>query len=176
MNRLSEYALAIEVRPAGKLPMKLRSELELWFDKQFARTGILWARPGWYILARHGTRIVGRIGIFRRTITVGKREIRVGGLGGVITRERWCRRGVAAHMLVTAERVMRDVLRCEYGLLLCAQDVVPVYEGAGWKLVDGPTSFMQGSSKLTYRNLTMVLQLGKSRWPAGPINFRGLPW
>jgi len=176
MNKLADYNLAIEVRAARELPIKLRRELELWFDEQFSRTGIRWAKPGWYILARHGTRIVGRVGIFRRTIAVGKRKIRVGGLGGVITRERWRRRGVTAHMLVTAHRVMRDILRCEHGLLLCARDVAPVYEGAGWKLVDGPTSYMQGSSKMTYRNLTMVLRLARHRWPAGPIDFRGLPW
>lgn len=71
---------------------------------------------------------------------------------------------------------MRDEMRVEFAILLCRQEVAPVYARLGWTRVDGPTVFMQPSGLTTYPRDTMVLRFTERQWLAGTIDMRGLPW
>ena len=114
--------------------------------------------------------------MIRREIFVDGSPLAVAGVGSVMVRTEWRNRRVASLMLERAARHMRDALRVDFGLLVCREEVAPVYERAGWRVVPGPTSFEQASGRATYQRLTMVLQLGTVAWPEGEIDLRGLPW
>jgi hypothetical protein len=72
--------------------------------------------------------------------------------------------------------LIKDELGAEFALLLCRQEVTPVYARLGWKIVDGPTTFWQPGGRLTYSELTMIFECGQQSWPTGPIDLGGLPW
>jgi GNAT superfamily N-acetyltransferase len=120
--------------------------------------------------------LIGCLGILRRTVAVGERDIRVGGIAGVITHSEWRRRGVTSALLKEAVGFIGHHLGCEFGLLLCRKEIVSVYAQGGWRRVDGPTRFSQPSGKQTYPGATMIYQCTGRPWPPGPIDLCGLPW
>jgi len=101
--------------------------------------------------------------------------MRVGGIGGVITKPEWRFRGIAHNLLTYAAAFMRDELGVEFALLLCRREVAPVYANLRWFRVDGPTLFMQPSGITTYPRETMILSFTEQGWPTGTIDMRGLP-
>jgi aminoglycoside 2'-N-acetyltransferase I len=168
--------IEVEVRPWYSLPAAERRELGAWFREQFSETSYVWAHLPVRVLARADRRIVGHLGMLRREISVGGAPLVVAGVGSVMVRPEWRKRGVASAMLHRAARHMREALRVDFGLLVCRDEVAPVYERAGWRVVPGPTAFEQPAGRAGYGRLTMVLQLGAASWPEGEIDLRGLPW
>ena len=166
----------VEVRAWNALPVAERRGLGAWFREQFGETSYVWSHLPVRVLARVDRQIIGHLGMVRREITAGGTAVRVAGVGSVMVRPAWRQRGVASLLLERATAHMRDVLRVDFGLLVCRDEVAPVYEKAGWRTVAGPTAFEQPSGRATYRRLTMVLPLGGAGWPEGEIDLRGLPW
>ncbi len=167
---------AIDIHSAGVLSAERRDEIEQWFHMQFAHTSFQWSAPAWHVLGCVGDRLVGYLRMFERVISAGGHAVRVGGIGGVMTRPECRRRGIASALLRRAAQFIGDELGAEFGLLLCREEVAPVYAKLGWQIVAGPTTFEQPSGKATYPRLTMVLPFTEKEWPAGPIDMCGLPW
>jgi hypothetical protein len=117
-----------------------------------------------------------RLGIFNRIVEVAGARIRVGGIGGVITKPEWRVRGVARNLLTRAAGFMHDEPGVEFAMLLCRREVAPVYAKLGWIHVDGPTVFIQPSGMAPYPRDTMVLRFTERQWPLGTIDMRGLHW
>ena len=166
----------IRIFHVGQEEPQLRKSLPEWFHREFGKTGFIWAAPDYYAILEVGGELVGRLGIFNREIEIAGARIRVGGIGGVITKPEWRLRGVAGELLTRAADFMRSNLGVDFALLLCRREVAPVYAKLGWKRVDGPTIFMQPSGMTAYPRDTMVLRFGTREWPAGTIDLHGLPW
>ena len=164
-----------ECLAARSCPQPLLQQLETWFDDEFGFTGRTYSSPEWYVLVSCEGELVGRIGVVERTISVGGRDVRVGGIGGVTTRPEWRRQGVARELLIETERLVRR-LQVDFGFLLCREGVRPVYEKAGWNVVDAQTRFEQPDGPETYPALTMVFSPGDQDWPGGDVDLLGLPW
>ena len=120
--------------------------------------------------------MVGRLGIIERKVTVCEHSLNTAGISGVVTRPEFWNNGIASHMLKNAVDYSTRALGINFGLLLCRDEVAPVYEKLGWKVVDGPTTFSQPNGKMIYPRLTMVLECGTEQWPTGAIDLCGLPW
>jgi aminoglycoside 2'-N-acetyltransferase I len=166
----------IRIFIVGQAEPELRKRLPEWFHREFGKTGFIWAAPDFYAISETDGELVGRLGIFSREIDVAGTRMRVGGIGGVITKPEWRLRGVARGLLTRAAEFMCNDLGVEFALLLCRREVAPVYAKLGWKRVDGPTVFMQPSGMTAYPRDTMVLRFGKREWPIGTIDLHGLPW
>lgn len=166
----------IRIFPVGETEPELRKTLPDWFQREFGQTGFTWAAPAYYAIAEVEGELIGRLGIFDRKVDVAGSSIRVGGIGGVITKPEWRRHGVARDLLTQSAAFMRDELSVEFPVLLCRREVAPVYAKLGWIRVDGPTVFMQPSGLATYPRDTMVLCFVERQWPTGTIDMRGLPW
>lgn len=169
---------AIEVRidSADEVDPALRDELKRWTDEVFGHIAYQWAPAEWYATARVEGVLVGSLKIATRDMTAADERVRVAGIGNVVTKPEYGKRGVATAMLRAAEDLMRAKLGAEFGLLICRREVAPVYEKAGWIHVEGPTRFRQPSGTVIYPQDTMVLKLTARGWPGGPINLCGLPW
>jgi aminoglycoside 2'-N-acetyltransferase I len=166
----------IEIHSESSLSSIQRTEQEKWFSKEFGHTSYQWATPDWYILASIDTAVVCRLGIVERIVFVNEHSIPVAGISGVITRSEWRGRKLASLVLNEAREFMENKLDVDFGLLLCRQEVTPVYAKLGWKAVDGPTTFSQPTGQMRYLHKTMVLKCGQKSWPPGPIYLCGLPW
>jgi GNAT superfamily N-acetyltransferase len=168
--------LPIEIYSERDLSSIQRVKLEEWFEQEFGHIPYQWATPAWYVLARVDSVLVSRLGIVERVVAVDRQSIRVAGISGVITHPEWRGRKIASAVLNKAVEFIKSEMNAEFALLLCRQEVTPVYARLGWKIVNGPTTFWQPGRKLTYPKLTMVLECGQKSWPIGPIDLGGLPW
>jgi GNAT superfamily N-acetyltransferase len=135
-----------------------------------------WAIDDWDVMVWVGDRLVSRIGIVERIARVGEREVRLAGVGGVGTLPGERRHGYAALALREAERFLRDELGAEFGLLICAERMIPYYERFGWRVAVAPLFYEQPTGRKVLRGPTMVLTGTKADWPDGVIDLCGLPW
>lgn len=166
----------IQIHATADLPPQQQAELQALFDAQFAGSSFHWAAPQWHVLTYLGTALVVCVRVFERTISVGNQPLHVGGVGGVMTLPEWRHRGLASMTLRRAAEFMRHERRVAFALLLCRDEVAPVYAKLGWEFAEGPTSCEQPSGRVTYPRRTMILRFGTQPWPPGPIDLRGLPW
>jgi GNAT superfamily N-acetyltransferase len=166
----------IRIIPVAETGPTLEQQLRDWFSDQFGHVSYSWAEPDYYGILTIEDELAGRLAVFDRKVSAGCDLVRVGGIGGVATREQFRRRGIASALLSRAAEFMKNDLRVEFGLLLCRTEVSPVYAKLGWIRADGPTTFSQPNGTTTYPNHTMILRLAERKWPPGSIDLRGLPW
>ena len=166
----------IGVYSANELSAQQQDEIDAWFHMQFGHIPYEWAAPAWHVLACVDDTLVSCLRLLQRVVSAGDQPVRVGGVGGIMTRPQWQRRGLASATLRRAAELIADELRAEIGFLLCREEVAPVYARLGWQTVPGPTTFAQSTGMTTYPRLTMVLPCTTRTWPGGAIDMRGLPW
>ena len=168
--------LKIEIHSAKNLSSERSLELASWFDKESGQIPFLWAKPNWFVLALSDTKLIGRVGIIERKVSVNGCLFEIAGISGVITDVEWRGAGVATNMLRSATTFICNQLKVSFCLLLCRSKLAPFYAKLGWKIIDGPTTFDQPTGKAVFPRLTMILELGEKPWPDGPVDLCGLPW
>ena len=141
-----------------------------------ANDGLVWGAGEWIATGSLDGEIVSVVTITERAALAGGQPVRLGGIGGVSTLPGQRKHGFARAVLESAAAFMRDSLRVDFGLLLCAPEMVDYYGRLGWQAVPGPLQFDQPSGKRTWHDVTMVLPCQKAAWPEGVIDLRGLPW
>ena len=172
-NRIAHPS--IRIFRAEDAEAELRRTLPQWFQREFGNTRFVWATPTYYAISDIEGELIGQLEIFEREIQVGATIIRVGGIGGVITKPEWRMCGAERALLTRFAVFIRDNLSVDLALLLCRREVAPVYAKLGWERVEGPTVFKQPSGIATYPRDTMVLRFTEREWPTGRIDMRGLP-
>lgn len=101
----------IEIFPVDKSEPELRKMLPEWFHREFGKTGFTWAAPAYYAISEFEGDLIGRLGIFEREVELARTAIRVGGIGGVITKPEYRLRGVARELLTRCAGFIRDESR-----------------------------------------------------------------
>ena len=81
--------------------------------------------------------VVCHVGIYRREVTWNGRKVRIGGIGGVATREAYRRRGYASMALDAAIQTLKDEGSTDFALLFCEPHNAAFYVGRGWKPFEG---------------------------------------
>ena len=114
--------------------------------------------------------IVSAVAFAKKTSTIARDSQKS------ISRQMFDTKSTVPVILMLWSTKIKSKMDVEFALLLCRQEVAPVYVRLGWMLVDGPTTFWQPAGEVTYPKLTMVLECGKKSWPTGPIDLGGLPW
>ncbi|HVT04414.1 MAG TPA: GNAT family N-acetyltransferase [Thermoanaerobaculia bacterium] len=157
-----------------------RQQLLGWATDPFgtAALHLEWRPKLWHLIHRQDGLAVAKVSVLRHTIVVGDRELEVGGLGGVVTRPEYQRRGYARQLLERASNFMRGELGLDHALLFCLDRMRPFYEELGWKPIRAPVSFLNKNQEIdipTGLN-AMSIDFGEARWPEGTIQLRSLPW
>jgi len=150
--------------------------LEDWFNSEFGYIEIEWAKPQWYLIMKYDNEIIGRIGIIRRRININSKNLEISGITGVIVKEQFRGKKLSKIVLQKATNFIKDKLKLKFALLLCRDEVVPIYEKCNWYIVKGPTLFEQTTGLKEYSKNTMVINLSNNIWPDGIINLKGLSW
>jgi predicted acetyltransferase len=135
-----------------------------------------WSQGEWQLTGRVDGKIVSIVGILIREVQCAGQPVLLGGIGGVGTLPEYRMRGLAGALLHAAADFMRDPLGVDFGLLFCAETMVPYYSKFGWQLVPGPAIFDQPKGKVTWPEPVMILPVLKQDWPPGTIDLCGLPW
>ena len=114
-------------------------------------------------------------GVVERDGAVGGQGARLGLLGGVLTLPAFRGRGLGREVVGRATRLIEDELGCDFGVLMCGDELVGFYEGLGWKHVPNAMEYERfGTTRLVEIN-AMVYECGKRSLPPGTIELKGLP-
>lgn len=168
--------LRVEVASAGQLAPATLARVEAWTSTVFGPQKYVIADMGWRVLLWDGDELVSHVGLVRRTVTAGEEPIDVTGFGWVGTLAAWRGRSIGSAAMRHAATYMRDELRTEAGLLVCAARTAPFYRQLGWREAGGPLTFAQPGGPVTWPGVAMVLPGARPDWPAGAIDLRGLIW
>ena len=171
--------LTIQIRPARELtPLEQKPLTDLlqrvFRDDPFSN--LAYAEAEWNALVWVGNLLASNVEIVERTITIGGLPLHVGGVSAVATLPEYRGRGLATQAMFAAVRFMKDELELNYGLLTTNSRRRTFYEGLGWQTIAEPAYFDQPSGKMKNGGLTMILTLSDQPWPAGIVDFCGLPW
>ncbi len=139
--------------------------------------GIVSAHADLRVLVQNETGdVVSHVGIYRREVTWDGHKRRVGGIGGVLTRQDVRRRGYATIALEAALRTLKDEGATDFALLFCEPRHAAFYAARGWKPFDGEIWAEQPQGRIRF-DVTAPYVHDVRRAPlSGTIDLCGLPW
>ena len=136
-----------------------------------------WAGPQWGVFVWGDTgELVSYTGVVRREGAVDGNPTTIGGVGGIATHPDHRGRGYAALGMGRAldKLVGMDT---DFALLVCRDELVPYYEGLGWRLFEGTVVDTQFGEPETFTfNRVMVGDLISTAPSDGTIDLMGPPW
>jgi len=176
--------LRIEFLGPGQISPELDKQVDaldrLAFSGQVHKdlefSSIQWSSHAWMALGHLDGELVTQLCLLKREIRVGREKFCVAGIGGVATHPGWRRCGLASQLLRASEAFIRAEIRTPFGLLICADEVQPVYVRCGWQTVAKSLTFVQEGRRRTLETCVMILPLTDRPWPSAEIDLNGLPW
>jgi GNAT superfamily N-acetyltransferase len=171
---LNSARITVHVRRVSDLNPVARGGIRLWLAWVHTwRTR--WASFDWYVSGHAGRRLVSIAGVVDRVGAIGGVPTRLGLLGGVFTVPELRQRGLASEVIKRATTLMADELRCEFGVLICGDQIVPFYERLGWKLASNVMTYERFGRRGYIGTNVMIYECAGRPLPAGTIDVRGLP-
>lgn len=138
---------------------------------------VTWANPDQRVLVFDGAgEIIGHAAIVVRDANWEGQAVKVGGIGGVATREDSRRRGVARAAMSAATHAIRDAHKAGFGLLFCEPRVAPIYEKLGWRSFEGDVFVTQPSGRVRFDVTDPYVFDLKIALRNGMLDLCGLPW
>ncbi len=170
--------MRIETKAAADLSQfeKARTDCVVTSSLYAYHTGIKWADPDWAVMVWEDEELVTTVQIVERLARVGRRSLRLGGIGNVSTKVEWRGRGYATAALKAAQEFLAGSLKVDFGLMICTEPMISYYEKMGWKKVAASLLMEQEEGKKPLNYPVMVLPVLEKEWPEGTIDLLGLPW
>lgn len=138
---------------------------------------VVWAHADHRILVydSDGT-IVGHVGLFIRIAQWNARNVKIGGIGGVATREDRRRKGIASFAMQRAMDELRQVHVVDFGLLFCEPRHAPLYQKLGWRAFEGNVFVAQPAGRVHFTVTDPYVFDLKMAPRLGTLDLCGLPW
>jgi predicted acetyltransferase len=176
-----EQPLSISIEKTATLQPALRHQIDAMTKEQFGGDELVrslaWSEPNWTVVVKEGSSLASFLHIVERVTLFDGKKTSVAGINNVITPPEHRGKGYATDALGEAQYVMFNKLKVEFGLLLCADDLVPYYEKLGWYAVDCPLTFSQPDGKKhTWQAAAMLLAPNGSQPKPKKIDLQGTPW
>lgn len=176
--------LRIEFHHGNSIPAELSRRIDALDHLAFSdqpqndpeMKNIIWATPDWMVLGFLEHELVSQFCLHQREITVGEESIPVAGVGGVATHPDWQKRGFASQLLRASVDFLQIKMKAVFGLLVCDDQIQPVYARCGWRTVARSLVFIQDQQLRSLPACVMILELTNRPWPSGEINLCGAPW
>lgn len=170
--------MSVKIRLEKSITEEERRTLFEWGQNIFGVEDMLyqWRPKAWHFFVEDGGKVVSHVGILEAVVRAGDSDVKVGGIGGVVSVPEVQGRGHIHAAMRRAAEFMRDKLQVEFGMLFCLQRLVPFYARQGWQLLEESVEFEQPSGPVISPFRSMVLSWDGREWPAGKIDIGGLPW
>ena len=169
----------IEIKKYSELLEKTKNTLNSFINNEFGHIPIVneteWAMPDWTIIYYENDQIATFYNIIEREIIVDGEIYKIGGINNVITPKEFRGKGYASKTLKNTEKLIFDELKCAFGVLLCADNLMPFYEKLNWYKVKCPVYFEQSNGQKLWGANIMFLTKNKKMNPA-KVELNGLPW
>jgi predicted N-acetyltransferase YhbS len=133
---------------------------------------ICWLNDEWGAIAE----------ILVRTIKVGDVEVRVGGVGGVMTLPEFRKQGLASAVMRHVSDAICQELRADAGMLYCDPDLLPFYSALGWYELQREIHYQQSNRNSVFDSrghkdgCAMFKPCSDFVFPSGPIDIQGKLW
>ena len=170
--------LSVEIRYAEALTEEERQALFFWGKDIFGLEDrdYRWRPKDYHFITEEDGRPLSHVGIIKTVVSVGGRQVTVGGIGGVVTvPEAQGRHLVHAGMRQAAEFICRE-LGADFGMLFCLPRLEPFYARQGWQTLSDEVEIDQPAGKIVWPYHVQVKPCGERVWPAGRVEVGGLPW
>ncbi|WP_062052888.1 GNAT family N-acetyltransferase [Aquimarina longa] len=169
----------IKITKYSELDSNTKTILKNYIDTEFGHIPIVnktkWASPDYTLIFYHNNKIATFYNIVQRAITINDETYKVAGINNVITPKEYRGKGYASKLLKETETYIFNDLKCDYGVLLCADTLIPFYKKLGWYAIDCPVYFKQPNGKQLWKANTMLLA-NKNKVKPKLIDLKGLPW
>jgi aminoglycoside 2'-N-acetyltransferase I len=137
----------------------------------------VWATPDRGLLAfNRDKEVICHVGIVLRGAAWNDRAVKIGGLGGVTTRQDCRRQGVASAVMRRATQEIRGTFKADFGLLFCEPRNSYFYTGLGWQPFKGDVLVMQTRGQVRFNVLDPYVFALKIAPGTGVLDLRGPPW
>jgi aminoglycoside 2'-N-acetyltransferase I len=138
---------------------------------------VAWAAHDQRVLAFNAAgEIIGHVAIIMREATLDGRAVKIGGLGGVATRNDSRRRGVARATMSTAVQQIQCVHDVDFCLLFCEPRHAALYEKLGWHSFQGDVFVQQAQGRVRFEVTGPYVIDFKMAPRFGVLDLCGLPW
>jgi aminoglycoside 2'-N-acetyltransferase I len=136
---------------------------------------VTWAHADKRIFVRLDGEPVCHAGLYLRAAKDGERDVRVCGIGGVMTLERARKQGCASAAMKTAAKIVKED-DCDFGLLFCEPHNVAFYESLGWRIFTGDVYCEQPEGRIKFDMMHAMLLPVRAAPQSQMIDLCGLPW
>jgi len=116
------------------------------------------------------------VGIYFRDVTWNGRNVHIGGIGGVMTREDCRSRGYASIALNAAVQTLRDHDAVQFALLFCEPHHFGFYQARGWQRFSGEILAEQPEGNIRFDAMAPFVFEIRRAPRQGTIDLCGLPW
>ena len=120
--------------------------------------------------------VVCHVGLYRREAKWNGRGVRIGGIGGVLTRADSRGRGYASIALNAAVQTLKDEGSIDFAMLFCAPNTAPFYAARGWKPFEGDIDCDQPGGRVRFEATAPYVYRIRREPLQGTIDLCGLPW
>jgi predicted GNAT family N-acyltransferase len=168
----------IQIQPTKSITFDVLESIHALLRETFVEVGDIthWSDVDWHIIVRIGEELVSHVEIVERDARVGRDQIKLAGIGGVLTLPEWRGLGLAQAGMQKTQEFMCEELAVDFGLLMCDREMVPYYSRLGWVEVDGPLIYDQPQGKVYFDDAVMIFSCKGRAWPDGIIDICGYPW
>jgi GNAT superfamily N-acetyltransferase len=146
---------------------------DLWNNDRYALT---WRRPDVKFVGYVGGRGVTHSCAVLHSIVIADKEVRLGGLAGVITHPEARGKGYGGQIVSAAEDYIHTEMRADFGVLFCHPELIPFYEPRGWHTIRGPITIDQPEGPRVTPHIVMVMPFTQAVWQDRPLTLGSLPW
>jgi GNAT superfamily N-acetyltransferase len=140
---------------------------------------IQWSRPQWSVMvwSDDDTQVLAHAGIVVRDGRLNDRDIKIGGIGGVMTHPEFRHQGYATTAIARCVQFFRDQGDIDIGLLVCESRLLPFYSHLGWQPFPGTMLTEQAGQSVPFVfNLPMTFPIRIADELTGTIDLLGPPW
>lgn len=138
---------------------------------------VVWANPDRRLLAfNRENEVICHLAIVLRDATCDGRAVKIGGIGGVATREDSRRQGVASTAMRRAIYELQETHKADFGLLFCEPRHASLYVTLGWHLFKGDVFVIQPQGRVRFGATDPYVFDLRIAPPAGVLDLCGLPW
>lgn len=169
----------IKIFNYNELGQELLEELTNNINDQFGSVPIVmetkWSTPDWSIIYFDEDNIAAFLNIVIRQVKFDDVYHTVGGLNNLITKKEYRKKGLGSQLVRRANTFILDEMNCDFGLLLCADELVSYYTHLNWVEVKFPVYFQQPGGKKLWQAKTMLISKDQIN-QFHTIDLNGLPW
>ena len=138
---------------------------------------VVWANPDQRLLAfNRENEIICHFAIVLRDATWDGRAVKIGGIGGVATREDSRGQGVASTAMRRARHELQETYKADFGLLFCEPRHASLYVTLGWHPFKGDVFVIQPQGRVRFGATDPYVFDLRIAPRAGVLDLCGLPW